>query len=96
MKHYHDKKNLKRDFQSKDDVLLFNSRLKLFPSELKLKWPGPFQVLSVSPNSLMELKSGDGTQTFRVNGHRVKHYHGCIDGDKIMDRHHLKHRYTHE
>ncbi|XP_059284721.1 uncharacterized protein LOC132038016 [Lycium ferocissimum] len=37
MKHYHDKNILKRDFQPNDEVLLFNSRLNLFPSKLRSK-----------------------------------------------------------
>ncbi|XP_059288963.1 uncharacterized protein LOC132042437 [Lycium ferocissimum] len=91
MKHYHDVKLLKRDFQPGDLVLLFNSRLKLFPGKLKSKWSGPFTLVSVSPNASMELKSDDGTHTFRVNGHRVKHYHWMVDGDRIVDAHQLKH-----
>ncbi|XP_059302250.1 uncharacterized protein LOC132054222 [Lycium ferocissimum] len=35
MKYYHDSKILKRDFQPKDLVLLYNSRLKFFPCKLK-------------------------------------------------------------
>ena len=41
MKAYHDKKLLKKSFQPRQQVLLFNSRLKLFPSKLKSKWSGP-------------------------------------------------------
>ena len=91
MKHYHNVKLLKRDFQPGDSVLLFNSRLKLFPGKLKSKWSGPFTLVSVSPNGSMELQSDDETRTFRVNGHRVKHYHWMVDGDKIVDAHRLKH-----
>ncbi|XP_059281152.1 uncharacterized protein LOC132034816 [Lycium ferocissimum] len=91
MKHYHDVKLLKRDFQPGDSVLLFNSRLKLFPSKLKSKWSGPFTLVSISPNGSMELKSDNRTRTFMVNGHRVKHYHWMVDGDKIVNAHQLKH-----
>ncbi|XP_059277890.1 uncharacterized protein LOC132032116 [Lycium ferocissimum] len=91
MKHYHDVKLLKRDFQLGDSVLLFNSRLKLFPGKLKSMWSGPFTLVSVSLIGSMELKSDEGTRTFRVNGHRVKHCHWMVDGDKIVDAHRLKH-----
>ncbi|XP_059302310.1 uncharacterized protein LOC132054285 [Lycium ferocissimum] len=91
MKQYHDKKILKRDFQKGDPILLYNSRLKLLPSKLKSKWFVLFEVVSASPHGAIELKFGDGTHTFKVNGQRVNHYHGCIDGDKILDRHRLKH-----
>ncbi|XP_060211807.1 uncharacterized protein LOC132639373 [Lycium barbarum] len=94
MKHYHDTKILKRDFQKGDDVLLYNLRLNLFLGKLKSRWSGPFQVVSISPNSAMEFKSGYGTRTFKVNGQRVKHYHWYIDGYRIVDMHRLKHGYT--
>ncbi|XP_059294525.1 uncharacterized protein LOC132047506 [Lycium ferocissimum] len=91
MKQYHDKKILKREFYKGDPVLLFNSRLKLLPGKLKSRWSGPFEVVSVSPHGAIELKSEDGTRTFKVNGQRVKHYHGTIDGDRVVDRYRLKH-----
>jgi len=47
VKRYHDKKLLKQDFQPSQQVLLFNSRLKLFPGKLKSKWPGPFTIKKV-------------------------------------------------
>nr|XP_009758714.1 PREDICTED: uncharacterized protein LOC104211369 [Nicotiana sylvestris]XP_016457227.1 PREDICTED: uncharacterized protein LOC107781101 [Nicotiana tabacum] len=78
MKFFHDKKILKREFKSGDLVLLFNSRLNLFPGKLKLKWSGPFKVVSISPYGVIKLESEDGTQTFKVNGQRVKHYLGSV------------------
>ncbi|XP_060200366.1 uncharacterized protein LOC132628616 [Lycium barbarum] len=66
-------------------------RLKLFPGKLKSKWSGLFALVSVSHNGSMELKSKDGTRTFKVNGHRVKHYHWMVDEDKIVDAQQLKH-----
>nr|XP_009793159.1 PREDICTED: uncharacterized protein LOC104240073 [Nicotiana sylvestris] len=68
MKFVHDKKIFKREFNSGDLVLLFNSTLKLFPGKLKSKWSGPFKVVSVSPYSAIELESEDETRTFKVNG----------------------------
>ncbi|XP_060181201.1 uncharacterized protein LOC132610807 [Lycium barbarum] len=49
-KYYHDVKILKRDFQKGDFVLLYNSKLKLFPGKLKSRWSRPFEVVNVSPN----------------------------------------------
>ncbi|XP_059310188.1 uncharacterized protein LOC132061373 [Lycium ferocissimum] len=91
MKQYHDKKILKREFYKGDHVLLFKSRLKFIPSKLKSRWSGPFEVVGVSPHGAIELKSVDGTRKFKVNGQRVKHYHGMVDGDRIVDRYRLKH-----
>ena len=47
VKTYHDKKLLKREFKPGQEVLLFNSRLKLFPGKLKSKWSGPFIIKKV-------------------------------------------------
>ena len=47
VKKYHDKKLLKKDFKLGQQVLLFNSRLKLFPGKLKSKWSGPFTIKRV-------------------------------------------------
>ena len=42
-KKWHDQRILRREFKAGDQVLLFNSRLKLFPGKLKSKWSGPLQ-----------------------------------------------------
>ncbi|XP_057775231.1 uncharacterized protein LOC130994213 [Salvia miltiorrhiza] len=73
-KRFHDKMILKREFAAGDQVLLFNSRLRLFPGKLKSKWSGPFTISQVFPNGTIEL-SKDGGEPFRVNGQRVKAYY---------------------
>nr|XP_016452087.1 PREDICTED: uncharacterized protein LOC107776691 [Nicotiana tabacum] len=83
MKLVHDKMILKREFKSGDLVLLFNSRLKLFPGKLKSKCSGPFKVVNVSPFGAVELASEDGLRTFKVNGQRIKQYLGT-DGEKHL------------
>ena len=45
-KKWHDQRTLRREFKAGDQVLLFNSRLRLFPRKLKSKWSGPFTVVS--------------------------------------------------
>ncbi|XP_060202255.1 uncharacterized protein LOC132630709 [Lycium barbarum] len=55
MKHIHDKKILQREFSPGDHVLLFNSRLQLFPGKLKSKWFGPFEVTQYSRMERLEL-----------------------------------------
>ena len=47
---YHDQKIEKLEFAVGDLVLLFNSRLCLFPSKLKSKWMGPFLITKVFPH----------------------------------------------
>ncbi|XP_061358007.1 uncharacterized protein LOC133302268 [Gastrolobium bilobum] len=41
---WHDRKITYRDFKVSNQVLLFNSRLKLFPGKLKFRWSGSFVV----------------------------------------------------
>ena len=55
VKAYHDKKLLKRDVKPGQQVLLFNSRLKLFLGKLKSKWSGPFVIKNVRPYGAIEL-----------------------------------------
>jgi len=48
MKAYHDKKKiLKKEFYPGQSILLFNSRLRLFPRKLKSKWLSKTDVLSM-------------------------------------------------
>ncbi|XP_070008227.1 uncharacterized protein [Nicotiana sylvestris] len=75
-KRWHDKHILHREFESGQEVLLFNSRLKLFPGKLKFHRAGPFVVISVTPHGTIELQDINSSGTFLVNGQRVKHYWG--------------------
>jgi len=54
-------------------VLLFNSRLKLFPGKLKSRWSDPFQVRKVYPYEAVEILSKE-KGSFKVNGQRLKVY----------------------
>ncbi|XP_020270991.1 uncharacterized protein LOC109846180 [Asparagus officinalis] len=54
-KRWYDKNILRRDFNQGDMVLLFNSRLKLFPGKLKSRWSGPFQIREVFPSGVVEV-----------------------------------------
>ena len=46
-KAWHDKHIARKEFEAGQQVLLFNSRLKLFPGKLKSRWSGPFTVTQV-------------------------------------------------
>ncbi|KAM6563047.1 hypothetical protein CsatB_023045 [Cannabis sativa] len=74
-KRWHDRNLVRKEFQPGQQVLLFNSRLKLFPGKLKSRWSGPFTVIKVFPYGAVELK-GEGPNTFKVNGQRLKLYLG--------------------
>nr|GFB36242.1 reverse transcriptase domain-containing protein [Tanacetum cinerariifolium] len=62
-------------FNVGDQVLLFNSHLKIFFGKLKTRWSGPFTITRVFPYGTIELSQPNGLN-FKVNGHRVKHYFG--------------------
>ena len=72
-KKWHDKHILPRDFKEGDLVLLFNSRLRLFPGKLKSRWSGPFKVVKVYPHGAVEICNDNG-DIFKVNGQRLKAY----------------------
>ncbi|GJY66338.1 reverse transcriptase domain-containing protein [Tanacetum coccineum] len=74
-KRIHEAKIKNRIFNVGDQVLLFNSRLKLFSGKLKSRWLGPFTIVQVFPYGTVELSQNSGPN-FKVNGHRLKHYFG--------------------
>ena len=74
-KKWQDQKILRRQFQAGDQVLLFNSRLKLFPRKLRSKWSGPYIVMASTTFGVVTLKTSTGEE-FKVNGQRLKHYLG--------------------
>ena len=49
-KAWHDKHIVRKDLKPGQKVLLFNSRLKLFPGKLKSRWSGPFEIDQVYPH----------------------------------------------
>ncbi|KAK1588944.1 hypothetical protein Q3G72_028877 [Acer saccharum] len=70
----HDKMIVHKDLRPGMQVLVFNSRLKLFPGKLKSKWFGPFRVTQVFPHGAIEVQNEKNGNMFKVNGHRVKPY----------------------
>nr|GEW24111.1 reverse transcriptase domain-containing protein [Tanacetum cinerariifolium] len=86
-KKLHDSKIKNRIFNVSDQVLLFNSRLKIFSGKLKTRWSGPFTITQVFPYGTIELSQPNGLN-FKVNGHRVKHYFvGDIPSNVASDLH---------
>nr|GEU63174.1 reverse transcriptase domain-containing protein [Tanacetum cinerariifolium] len=73
-KKLHDDKIKNRIFNVGDQVLLFNSRLKIFLGKLKSRWSGPFTIAEIYPYGTAKLIHPDGCN-FKVNCHRLKHYH---------------------
>nr|GEX66399.1 reverse transcriptase domain-containing protein [Tanacetum cinerariifolium] len=74
-KKLHDEKIKNRIFNVGDQVLLFNSKLKIFSRKLKSRWSGPFTIVEIYPYGTAKLVHPDSCN-FKVNCHRLKHYHG--------------------
>nr|GEV92790.1 reverse transcriptase domain-containing protein [Tanacetum cinerariifolium] len=76
-----------RIFNVSEQVLLLNSRLKIFSRKLKTRWSRPFTITRVFPYDTIELSQPNGPN-FKVNGHRVKHYFGGdIPSNVALDLH---------
>ena len=73
-KKWHDKKLVPKTYEVGDKVLLFNSRLRLFPGKLRSRWSGPFVVHHIYPHGAVDLVDDNGA-IFKVNGHRLKKYY---------------------
>nr|GEU46017.1 reverse transcriptase domain-containing protein [Tanacetum cinerariifolium] len=86
-KKLHDSKIKNCIFNVGDQVLLFNSLLKIFSGNLKTRWSGPFTITRVFPYGTIELSQSNGLN-FKVNGHRMKHYfEGDIPSNVAPDLH---------
>ena len=80
-KAWHDARIKKKEFHPGQQVLLYNSRLRLFPGKLRSRWTGPFKVVRVFPHGAVEIEHRGG-DLIKVNGHRLKSYY---DGElKLM------------
>ncbi|CAN6572937.1 unnamed protein product [Malus baccata var. baccata] len=69
-----DSQILRKEFQPGQKVLLFNSRLKLFPGKLKSRWTGPYLVTKVFSHGVVEITNEAQGNVFKVNGYRLKPY----------------------
>ena len=70
-------------------MLLFNSRLRLFPGKLNSKWSGPFLITKVFPHGVVELENKERAR-FMVNGQRIKIYLGHAESaHEVVEAYHL-------
>ncbi|XP_070019407.1 uncharacterized protein [Nicotiana sylvestris] len=87
MRRLHDQNIVERHFKPGDMILLYNSRLRLFPGKLKSRWSGPFRVVEVFPSGVVEITSEKDSHTFRVNGQRLKLYVGMSEPKEVTEIH---------
>jgi len=74
IKEFHDKRILRKTFDVGQKVLLYNSRLHLFPRKLRLRWSGLFIVKHVYLYGALDIENPKNDNVFKVNGHRLKTY----------------------
>ncbi|XP_057740296.1 uncharacterized protein LOC130957455 [Arachis stenosperma] len=72
----HDKSIKRREFRPGDLVLLYNSRMRLMPGKLRSRWDGPYRVEKVEPYGVFHLSHPSSSELIKVNGHRLKLFHG--------------------
>ncbi|XP_061359353.1 uncharacterized protein LOC133303457 [Gastrolobium bilobum] len=82
MKKWHDRRIRNKEFKVCQKVLLFNSRLKLFPGKLKSRWTGPYQIIQDSGNGAFETQGFEHGRSFKVNGQMLKLYSDDTFNDK--------------
>ena len=82
-KRLHDK-SLKshKEFPKGSHVLLYNSRLRLFPGKLKSRRTGPYTVTETISYGTVELENNEGIR-FKVNGHWLKSYSEGPDDEEM-------------
>jgi len=85
IKEFHDKRILRKTFDVGQKVLLYNSRLHLFPGKLRSRWSGPFIVKHVYPYGACDIENPKNDNVFKVNGHRLKVYFDnfSVENDSI-------------
>ncbi|XP_015970123.1 uncharacterized protein LOC107493550 [Arachis duranensis] len=76
MKAVNDKHIKRREFRPGELVLLYNSRLRLMPGKLRSRWEGPYRVEKAEPYRVFHLSHPSSSKFIKVNGHRLKLYHG--------------------
>ena len=64
----------RKNFRKGDQVLLYESKLHLFPGKLKSRWTGPFTIQEVYLNGSVDLLNSKDNRVFKVNGQRLKPY----------------------
>ena len=65
----HDRMISRKTFEIGQKVILFNTRLKLFPGKLQSRWIGPYVVTNVFAHGAIFIKSLETGKECKVNGH---------------------------
>ena len=85
LKKWHDQLIARKNFNKRGQVLLYDSKLHLFPGKLKSRWTRPFTIKEVYLNGSVDLLKSKDNRVFKVNGQRLKPYGAqhSVDKEKI-------------
>ena len=72
LKLFHDKTIARKTFEPNQKVLMYSSRLHIFPGKLRSRWIGPFIFKVVYPYGAVEIENPNTGKSFKVNGQRLK------------------------
>ena len=90
LKLFHDKTIVRKTFEPHRKVLLYSSRLHMFPGKLRSRWTGPFVVKVVYPYGAMEIENPENGKSFKVNGQHLKpsleHFDLQESNEELVDR----------
>ncbi|XP_059650631.1 uncharacterized protein LOC132296446 [Cornus florida] len=68
----HDKGLLRKEFFPGQKILLYNSRLQLFPKKLRLRWSSPYYINNVASHGAIEVQDPKIGKLFKVHAHCLK------------------------
>jgi len=69
---FHDRHIYRKEFYLDQKVLLYDSKLHLFPRKLRSRWTDPFVVTHVFPHGAIEIQHPTRVTHLKVNGQRLK------------------------
>ena len=76
---------MRKTFEPHKKVLLYNSRLHMFPGKLRFRWTDPFIVKVVYPYGAVEIENPENGKTFKVIGHRLKPFLENFDSQESSE-----------
>ena len=89
LKLFHDKNIVRKTFEPHQKVLLYNSRLHIFPGKLCSRWTRPLIVKVGHPYGTVEIENPEKVNSFKVNGQRLKPFRENFDrresSEKLVD-----------
>ena len=67
LKRWHDQIVLRKEFQERQKVFLYDSKLHIFPGRLKSRWNGPYLGHKVYSNGVIEIANPKSICIVKVN-----------------------------